>query len=376
MNNLSENNKEIISYRQLFLLALAQLGGASIIYLPGTAEAGKDVWISNIIASMAAYVVIYCHYLPLSLCPGCSMTKTLNKYWGKFFGGLVNLYYFLFFFILSCLIVSDVFYFGKITMPETPGVVFIIFFLIPGIYAVKLGLETIARFLEFLLPALVIVYCTLFLLVMPKLVLDHLRPILAEGMKPVLAGAIPNMNFPYAQILPVAFFYKYTRSHSKGGKNFLKPIFGAIFAASILLTFRSMASIAAFDEATLITLPYPPFSTIRLIEVGDVLERLDAFLLAVFYGTTFIKFILTCYVMCEIISDYFQAGEPKDFSMPVAVLIGVSMPILIPRFDIILKTVVPYFFSSLPLFAPIPLLLYMTIRIRKKEHKSQGGSSI
>jgi len=54
-------------------------------------EAGRNVWISNFIASTISYAVIYCNYLPLSLCPGCSMTKTLNKYWGKIFGGLINI---------------------------------------------------------------------------------------------------------------------------------------------------------------------------------------------------------------------------------------------------------------------------------------------
>ena len=70
MNIVGDQNKEIISFRQLFVLVMAQLGGASILYIPGVVEAGKDVWISNIIASIAAYIVIYSHYLPLSLCPG------------------------------------------------------------------------------------------------------------------------------------------------------------------------------------------------------------------------------------------------------------------------------------------------------------------
>ncbi len=262
-------------------------------------------------------------------------------------------------------------------MPETPGYIFIIFFLIPGIYAIKLGLETIARLLEFLLPLLTVLYCALFLMVMPKLEFSNLLPVLSEGIKPVLGGAIPNMNFPYAQILPVAFFYKYTKIHSQGNNKFLKSMFGAVFAVTVLLTLRSMASAAAFNEETLKTLTYPPFSVIRLIEIGDVLERLDALLLAVFYGTTFIKFTLTYYIICEIISDYFEVGEPKDFSVPVAVVIGIAMPFLIPRFDIILQTVVPYFFSSLPLFMPIPLLLFITIKMKNRgKSKPQGGPSI
>lgn len=366
MIKINEKNRVIISFRQLFLIALAQMGGAAIIYLPGVGEAGRDVWISNIIASVLGYLVIYMHYLPQSQCPGSSMTEIINQYWGKVIGGVVNLYYLMFFFLLCCLIVSDVYYFGITTMPETPGYVFIIFFLIPAIYAMKLGLEPMARLLEILLPLIIIVYSSLFVLAMPKLDFENLTPIMSGGIKPVLAGALPNLNFPYAQILPVVFLHQYTRSDRKDKGKFLIYIFAAILLATILLSFRALAAITAFDEETLKILTYPPFSTIRIIEIGEVIERLDALFLGVFYATTFFKFILTYYVICKIITDYFKVGEAYYYAVPIAVLIGISMPYLIPRFDIILNSVVPHFYVILPLLLPIPLALYWTIRVKKK----------
>ncbi len=376
LTTIDQKSKIQISFRQLFLLTVAQAGGASILYLPGVVEAGRDVWISNIIASSIGYIVIFAHYLPLSQCPGWSMTQTINRYWGHFIGGIVNLYYALFFFILCCLIVSDIYYFGKITLPETPGYVFIIFFSIPAVYGVKLGLETIARLIEFLLPILIGIYCLLFLLLLPKLEFTNLLPIMSGGIKPIIGGAIPNMNFPYAQILPMVFFYQHTKNKEKGQDPFLKYTFLAILMSTVLLTFKNMASVAAFEEATLITLTFPPFSAVRLIQIADVIERLDSLFLAIFYCTTFFKFMITYYVICQMISDYFKIAEPKALSVPLVVLIGVSMPFLIPRFDVILKTIVAYFFASIPLFLPIPILLYLTIRIKQKKKKNpiQRGS--
>ncbi|QUH25257.1 GerAB/ArcD/ProY family transporter [Serpentinicella alkaliphila] len=368
MNN---NNLTIISYRQILFLTIAQLGGAAILYLPGMKEAGRDVWISNIIASVMAYIVIYCNYLPLSLCPGGSMTKTLNKYWGKIFGGLVNVYYLLFFFILSLLIVSDVYYLGKITMPETPGYIFIIFFLIPTMYALKLGVEVFIRFMEFILPILVVIYIILYLLVIPKLDYQKILPIMSDGIKPVFSGAIPNLNFPYAQVLPVVFFYKHIKGDRNERKKFIKYSFLGILGATILLSIRSLASTTAFEEFTLKTLTFPPLSTIRIIQVGDVIERLDPFFYAILYIATFFKFLITFYVICEIISELFNVGEPRDFAIPVAVLIGVFMPYAIHKFDIILRTVVPYFILSIPLFFPIPILLYATIKYKNKKNKKE-----
>ena len=367
MPKIDTDNKNIILHKQLLWLSIAQLSGASIIYLPGVIAAGRNVWISNIIASVVGYMVIFSHYLPLSSFPNISLSTAFNKYWGTFLGRLVNIYYFLFFFILSCLIVSDIFYFGKTTMPETPSYIFTIFFLIPAIYAVKLGIEVIVRLIGFLTPIFVVIYCVLFFLTLPKLDFARMLPIMSEGIKPVLAGAIPNMIFPFAQILPVVFYYKNVKENDTGKRKFVQYTFISILMATILLASRALSAVTAFEESTLKTLTYPPFSTIRIIEVGDIIERLDPLLLAIFYGTTFFKFILTYNVICEIISDCFKVGKPKDFALPIAVLIGVSTPFLIPRFDIILETVVPYFYVFLPLFLPIPLLLFLTIKFKNRK---------
>lgn len=373
MEPMNEKSLIRISYWQVFLLTVAQAGGASILYLPGALEAGRDVWLSNILASIMGYIVIYLHYKPLSLSKSTSMTITLNQYWGRFIGGIANLYYLYFFFILSNLIASDVFYFGKITMPETPGYVFVIFLLVPAVYAVKLGIETISRFLEFLLPLLVIIFCILFIFLLPKLELRNLLPIASNGIKPILAGTIPNISFPFADLLPIVFFYQYTRKDTEDNSKFLKTTFSAILLITLLLTLRAMATVASFEEMTLKTLTFPPFNAIRIIKIGDVLERLDALFLAVFYTTTFFKFTITYYVICKIITDFFNISGPKIVAVPMAVLIGVSMPFLFPSFDTVLKGSISSFYLVIPLLLLMPIILYITIKVKGKGDQENEG---
>ncbi|KAB3531090.1 GerAB/ArcD/ProY family transporter [Alkaliphilus serpentinus] len=364
MDNIKQKNPIIISYWQIFLLTIAQGGGATILNLPGVIEAGRNIWLSNILASFIGYLAIYLHYKPLSVSKIISMPMVLTKYWGRFIGGIVCLYYFYYLFILCNLVLSDVFYFGKITMPETPGYIFAIFLMAPAIYAVKLGLEAMSRFLEFLIPPLIGLYIFLFILVIPKLNFSNLLPIASDGILPILRGAIFNMSFPFADFLPIVFFYQYIKDDINKDRKFIKSTFSAVFLITVMLTFRAITSVAAFEEATLKSLTFPPFNTIRIIEVGDVLERLDAIFIAIFYGTTFFKFTLTYYVACKIVSDYFNAVEVKIFSTPIAVLIGLSMPFLMPSFNIILRTSITYFFITLPLLFILPLLLYVTINVK------------
>ncbi|SES68816.1 GerAB/ArcD/ProY family transporter [Anaerobranca gottschalkii] len=367
-------DKTKISLFQIFLLTLAQSGGAVIMYLPGSKEANNDVWISFLLASLFGYIVIFCNYLPLSISPEKCFTKTIIKFWGKFLGTFVILYYFLFFYLLANLILSDIYYFGKIVMPETPPYVFIIFFLTPAIYSLKLGVETLARFCEFLIPILIVVYCFLHMLIIPNLELSKLLPIMAKGIGPVLEGAIPNMNFPFAQLLPIIFFYKYTITDNNS-KKYLKYVFIAIILSTLLLSIRTIVSVTAFDPYIMENITYPPYSAVRLIQIGEVLERVDALYIAIFYGTTYLKFTITYFVLCQIICDYFNTGEIKDFAVPMAVLIGVSMPFLIPRFDIILKSVVPLFYLFFPIFTIIPLLLYLTVKIKDKNKKRKTNKT-
>jgi len=260
-------------------------------------------------------------------------------------------------------------------MPETPGIVFVVFFLVPAVYAIKLGLEVMGRLMELLLPGIVFVYVLLFVLVIPKLKVINILPIMADGIKPVIAGALANTNFPFAQILPVAFLYKYVENNGgkKGNLNFIKYIFISILISTVLLTLRGAATVAAFDVEALKTLTYPPFSTIRAIEIGDIIERLDYFLLGAYYGTTFFKFIITYYVICECINDAVGRGKPSNYAVPVAILLLVLMPFLLPRFELVLKVSMAYLFTSFPLFFVIPILLFITIKIKEKRIKNISG---
>lgn len=369
----SKQNTEMIriSFFQLFLLGIAQAGGAAIIYLPGINAAGRDLWISLLLASTFGYLVVFAHYLPLSMCPDRSFTQIVDKYWGKIIGTFVNLYYLLFFYFLCVLVVKDVYFFGKVTMPETPPYVITIFFLVPALYAAKLGLEAIARFTEFLLPFAVVVYISLNLFILPKLEFNNLLPVMEYGIGPVLEGALPNLNFPYGQLLPVAFFYKYVVTENKNKRKFLYYFYGAILVSTVLLLLRTVTSISAFELNVLKNMTFPPYSTIRLIEIGNVIERVDALLLANFYSTTFLKFCITFFVICQIVSDHFETGAPKDFATPIAILIAVSTPFLIPEFDVIRGSIVPDFIVFFPIFFIIPFLLFLTIIFKDKRNKKK-----
>ncbi|QNO14747.1 endospore germination permease [Alkalicella caledoniensis] len=362
--------KKIISYRQIFFLTVGQLGGAAILYMPGTIEAGRNVWISFIIASLIGYIVVYLLYLPLSLNPGKSVTEVLNEYWPKPISILVNLYYLFFLYILCLLVLSDVYYFGKITMPETPGYVFMIFLLVPSIYAVKLGLETIARFSEFVVPILAILFLGLYALALQQKEFVNLLPIMADGIKPVIAGAIPNMNFPFAQILPIAFLYQYVPQDNPKETRYLKTTFLAIFAGTLLLAISRVVTVGTFSEDFLKVMVFPQFSTIRVIELGDFIERLDFIFLAIFYATTFLKFVITYYVINQILSNLLNIKELKSTSLPIAVLLAVAMPLCIPRFDVVVNSVVPYFIISIPLLFIVPILLLITVKIKDKNKKN------
>ncbi len=126
---------------------------------------------------------------------------------------------------------------------------------------------------------------------------------------------------------------------------------------------------ATFSEDFLKVLAFPPFSTIRVIEIADVIERLDSIFIAIFYATTFLKFLITYYVICQITKEFFGIGELKAVSLPIGILLGISMPFLFPRFDIIGNNIVPYFYASIPLLFIMPVVLYITIMVKDKGQK-------
>lgn len=154
-------NRETITDKQSTYLVIMFLLGTATILIRGL-EAKQDLWLSIILAMLMtlAMCLIYArlHYL----FPHKDLFDILKICFGKLIGKIIGLLYIWFAFHLSALILTyNGFVFTTLHFPETPEIAFNILSVLVGIYAVKLGIEVLARWGNFFL--LILIFIIIFL---------------------------------------------------------------------------------------------------------------------------------------------------------------------------------------------------------------------
>ena len=143
---------EVINDRQKIYLVIFFILGTATTIVRGL-EAKQDLWLAIILAMLMALVMCFIYGRIHYLSSNKTFFDVLEICFGKAIGRTLCLLYALFIFHLSTLIVVDLgFFLTTISFPDTPRTVFSILAVLTSVYAIKSGIEVVARWAEFFLP--------------------------------------------------------------------------------------------------------------------------------------------------------------------------------------------------------------------------------
>lgn len=144
----------IISNRQFAFIVIIFISSTADIFLPSimTKLAGRDAWLSIIVAALAASVIVLIQARLVQCYPGEFSSQYTRKILGPYLGNLIIfLYIFIFFllFITLAIIGELIQISGTVFLRTTPEIVLTMVISLAAAYAVFLGIEIIARMVEF-----------------------------------------------------------------------------------------------------------------------------------------------------------------------------------------------------------------------------------
>jgi spore germination protein KB len=166
-----------ISARQLMFIIMTVIISTADIFLPAVVAtiAGRDSWISVIIATAEALVVAAVAVALALRFPKKTIIQICQIVLGKWVGWLIAfiLFYNMFLFLFANSVSSVSVILKVVFLPNTPLSVFIILMVLISAYAVNQGIEVIARVTELLLPLGIGILILVGLLVSPQVQLDN-----------------------------------------------------------------------------------------------------------------------------------------------------------------------------------------------------------
>jgi spore germination protein KB len=354
--------REEISSKQAITLVLAFILDAALIF-PTATEAGRNSWISVIIAIMASFIIFTLYYRIQLLYPDRDFYLISQEVMGGMLGRIFNILYIWYFLHLGALTLRD---FGEfmsvMTMPETPRVAIGILSILTAVYMTKKGCNVIGKFSLFASIATLITLGILFMLILPKVNIKNILPVMSQGIQPVLTGAWSAFTFPFGECIIFTVIF----AQLKSAEAIRKSYFIGLTLGGIVLLINTFLVIAVLSEKVISFLYFPFYTMLSRIRVGEFIQRLEivgGIILNVF---GIIKISLCLYAASLGISRLIKLDDYKVLLLPVALLMLTLTNILYDNvMELVSWTAKYYKYYALPFEIFIPVIIFIAAKVKR-----------
>jgi len=349
----SQNVKLTIGNLQFWMMAISLIiTMGHIVYIHiAMFFAGRDTWVSVLIADFVALGLVWVYALALGRGQSVieSATEMLGLWIGKALGWVVAS----FLLIAGTLTLSNLATFWGRLFPHTPTLLFVFTLLLLSLWLVHSGIESIARLTQLMLPLLVFIGLSVSLLIMKDRDWGELAPVLAHGIWPVWQGAWVLITM-FAEALAMLMIVPYVRQPER------LPQEGMIVVGILLVMFMgpALGPITVFGEGLAQALTYPTFAEIQYINFTGVLERIDLLGVLLWTAGTLLRTSILLFAAVEAVGRLLQTGRTAIYAVPLTVaLAGFTTLLTSSREDTIGFMALGYTLIAVGVGIGIPVLL-------------------
>jgi spore germination protein KB len=256
----------------------------------------------------------------------------------------------------------------SVPMPETPTLAFIIPIALLAASAARNGLEVIGRLADAVVPLTLVGVLIVLILVAKEADMKALLPILEKGWQPVALGSFltaARFNEPLVLAMMVPSLTE--------PKAVLRVV--TVAAAGVVAVFVSITVlvIGVFGTSQAVTRVFPFFALVRMVNLGDVIERIEVVHMAIWVLGIVLRTAIYFYLAVLGVAQIFGLRTYRPIVLPLAALMVVLSVWSFDSLADLLKftspeILVPYllFFTWL-----IPLFLLLLAIIRAKKGSEQ-----
>ncbi|MCM8709512.1 endospore germination permease [Clostridium sp. SYSU_GA19001] len=360
-------NKEVISDKQGITLVILFILGSTLVVCSG-GEAKKDMWLANIIGILLTFPIVLIYAKLLSMFPGKDIFDISIMVLGRLLGRIVNILFIWFAIHLGALVLSNFSEFISIVgLQETPSVAPMACIMILSAWGVKAGIEVIGRWAEFFFSVLMIIIIFQELLCIQNINIVNILPVLEEGIKPVIKGALSAFAFPFAETVIFIMVF----SSLKDKKSPFKSYIVGLIIGGILLTVISFINTLVLGDYIISLNYFPSYAAIKTINITEFLQRLESVLAITFLIAGFIKISMCLLGASKGISKLFNFKDYRFIVVPIALII-LNVEFLVYKNMMELNRWVEqvYFYYAFIFQVILPVVIFIVAKIKLR--KSSG----
>ncbi|SHH74990.1 spore germination protein KB [Sporobacter termitidis DSM 10068] len=356
---------KIITNHQLFTFTgLSLLGGSLLVISASVAGVAKqDAWISPLIVLVLG-ILMMCLYGYLGTrYEGLTLVGICQRIFGKWLGKIVGACYFIFIFTTTYGIPWWIGNFGTHVMSETPVPIIILPYAAALVIAVYYGIEAIVRMSELAYIFVTVLFVLSIVLVLPNARIEYMKPILENGIAPVLKGVcllLPFIVFP--GIVLLMFFPRHASDVSGGKKAIIK---GFVWCGSVVFITVLVSGLVLGNDVVAKS-SFPTLQLATEINVGTLLTRFEYAISSIWTVTEFMVGIFFFYSSVTSLAELIGLKDHKKIAMPLGFIVLLLAWIVYPNTNEQLNWVNVGYTPEVTLFGFIlPVIMVIVYQIKK-----------
>ena len=356
--------KEQITDKEAICLLIVFVMGTSLIIGVGE-DAKNDAWIAGIVGIIMAIPMLLIFSRILSLFQGKDLFDILNSTLGKVMGKIVAIIYIWYAFHLGAMVLRN---FGEfintVSLTETPMFVPLLCMGLLCIIASKLGIEVLGRTTTYFVPIIFFILVVVQMLAIPQLHLNHLKPILGNGLAPVLQGGFVTFSFPLAEtVLFIGVFCSLKK------KSPFRVYYWGILISAIIIIITTIRNIGVLGNMRG-SFYYPSYAAVSRISVGDFVQRIEVTVSIVFIFSAFIKSSICLLVACKGIGKMFNLKDYRSIVIQTGLLmVYFSYIVYDNSMEMIYWAIKVYPYYAFPMQVILPIIIWIIAEIKRKRNR-------
>jgi len=307
---------EVISERQAVVLIIFFILGSTFLIGSG-GQAKQDAWIAVIIAISWSAILLLMFSRILSLYPGKDLFDILQIVMGKFLGKIISIIMIWFAFHLGTLVIRNLSEFtNAIVLPDTPVVLPMLFFIILLVWGLRAGIEVLGRWSEFFIWIVIFTFIVISTLSISQMDINRLKPILNNGLTPLLKGTFSSFSFPFGETVIFTMVF----SNISKAKNYNKTFMLGLALGGFIVFLATIRNLLVLGSGTVSRFYFPSTTATSIVHIGELFQRLEMEVTIIFLICTFVKTIICLLAVCNGISKLFGFDDYRFMATPVTLL--------------------------------------------------------
>lgn len=323
----------------------------------------QESWIPLVAGFVVCLPLIYLFRTLMLMFPDKNYFQVLCEVFGAVAGKIIGAATLWFFITLTTLNLGDLGSFAKITMlPETPEVVLTLSCVLMAAWAVRSGFRVVVRYgsvftlIEFIILAISII------LVSNQLKPSNLLPLFTQPAIKYIQGTHVIATIPFGELVVFLMVTPCVRLSRRKASRYW---FGGMALGAVVLLAVLLRDTALLGNALpLFTLP--GLVTLRLVNLGEALSRMEIIFAIAVMMLLFFKIAVLLYVSTTALAQLFGTTQFKHLALAVGLLAVFYGPTLYPssvEHTLSGRTIEPVFFTLFEMI--LPLLTFLVAKIRR-----------